>query len=247
MPRFRAGRSAGSTTFRLQDLPPEEWFSVLKTHPPDKWVSLLQAVPAEDWFFVLHVLLIRDQDLDNLAKDRQAQDHDPQKAPIAFLEGHEHRTLRPLLKLFRKYNCPGYSQCLVGPVPPLPYDPGPEVETAALRAVIEWLAPALAFPRYTTPKEQQELVELRRRLARAAEDRLRELQPAPSALPAARSLSDTERRILSHCRRQAHKGERIARWLGLSFDHVRRLLARLVREGRLRRTDRGYRTVLRAT
>jgi hypothetical protein len=55
-------------------------------------------------------------------------------------------------------------------------------------------------------------------------------------------LNGTERRILTHCRRKAHKGERIAKHLGLSWDHVRRVLARLVREGRLRKTTDGYRT-----
>jgi hypothetical protein len=59
----------------------------------------------------------------------------------------------------------------------------------------------------------------------------------------ARQLSATERRILRLCRRKAHKGERIAYHLGLSYDHVRRVLARLRREGRLRLTDDGYRTV----
>jgi hypothetical protein len=62
--------------------------------------------------------------------------------------------------------------------------------------------------------------------------------------PPARSLNETERRILARCRRKAHKGERIANWLGLSYGHVRRVLGRLVREGRLRNTaEGGYRTV----
>jgi hypothetical protein len=60
---------------------------------------------------------------------------------------------------------------------------------------------------------------------------------------AGRQLSPTERHILSHCRRKAHTGERIAHHLGLSYDHVRRVLARLVREERLRVTADGYRTV----
>jgi hypothetical protein len=58
-----------------------------------------------------------------------------------------------------------------------------------------------------------------------------------------RPLTDTERRILSHCRKKAHKGERIAQHVGLSYDHARRLLGRLVRENRLRNTADGYRTV----
>jgi hypothetical protein len=58
-----------------------------------------------------------------------------------------------------------------------------------------------------------------------------------------RRLNNTERRILAHCRRKAHTGERIAHHVGLSYDHIRRVLARLVREGRLRNTADGYRTV----
>jgi hypothetical protein len=58
-----------------------------------------------------------------------------------------------------------------------------------------------------------------------------------------RHLSNTERRILSHCRRKAHTGERIAIALSLTWDHIRRLCARLVREGHLRKAENGYRTV----
>jgi hypothetical protein len=57
------------------------------------------------------------------------------------------------------------------------------------------------------------------------------------------SLNDTELNILKHCRNKAHKGERIASHLGLSYDHTRRVLARLIRTGRLRKTNDGYRTV----
>lgn len=63
----------------------------------------------------------------------------------------------------------------------------------------------------------------------------------------ARPLSTTERRILAHCRRKAHKGERVAHHVGISNDHARRLLARLVKERRLRKAAGGYRTVQRAT
>jgi hypothetical protein len=60
---------------------------------------------------------------------------------------------------------------------------------------------------------------------------------------ASRQLNDTEKEILRHCRRRSHKGERIAQHVCLSYDHVRRLLGRLVHEGRLRNTQDGYRTV----
>jgi hypothetical protein len=57
----------------------------------------------------------------------------------------------------------------------------------------------------------------------------------------------TQVKILSYCRRKAHKGERVAHHLGLSYDHVRRVLAGLVKRGELRLTPNGYRTVQRAT
>jgi hypothetical protein len=58
-------------------------------------------------------------------------------------------------------------------------------------------------------------------------------------------LSDTERAILKLCRRKAMKGETIAshQTVGLSFDHVRRVLARLVKEERLANGPDGYRTM----
>jgi hypothetical protein len=67
------------------------------------------------------------------------------------------------------------------------------------------------------------------------------------AATAPRQPNATDRQILAHCRRKGHTGERIAHHLGLSYDHVRRVLARLVKEKRLRVTEDGYRTVRRAT
>jgi hypothetical protein len=118
--------------------------------------------------------LIRDRDLDNLAPDRHAQDRDPEKVGIAVGEQHRHRMFGKLSKLFGKWNCWEYAQLLRGERAP-PFDPDPEVEIAAVRAVSEWLAPAPTYPRYTTPQEQQELRELRRCLTRAAEVRLGQL------------------------------------------------------------------------
>jgi predicted HTH transcriptional regulator len=56
-------------------------------------------------------------------------------------------------------------------------------------------------------------------------------------------LNETKREILKHCRRKAHTGERIATHLNLSYDYVRKLLADLVKAGRLRNDSEGYRTV----
>jgi hypothetical protein len=68
-------------------------------------------------------------------------------------------------------------------------------------------------------------------------------EPRPAVRPVKRTLNATERRILAYCRRAHHKGEHISRHLGLSYEYTRRVLARLMKEGRLRNTDRGYRTV----
>jgi hypothetical protein len=71
-------------------------------------------------------------------------------------------------------------------------------------------------------------------------------QRGATASPA-RAPSPTEKRILSLCRPKAHKGESIAYKVGLSNGHIRRVLARLVRERRIQITADGYRTVQRAT
>jgi hypothetical protein len=56
-----------------------------------------------------------------------------------------------------------------------------------------------------------------------------------------RSLNPTETRILSLIRRKALAGPAIARKVGLTEPHVRRVMARLGRAGRVRTTGRGYR------
>jgi hypothetical protein len=52
----------------------------------------------------------------------------------------------------------------------------------------------------------------------------------------------TDEKIIKLVRRKAMKGETIANNLGLSYGYVRRRLALLVKKGRLRPTDNGYRT-----
>jgi hypothetical protein len=61
--------------------------------------------------------------------------------------------------------------------------------------------------------------------------------------PKDRELSETERKILRLCKRKALKGERIALKVGVTYDHARRLLAKLRKEGRLKNTADGYRTM----
>jgi hypothetical protein len=63
-----------------------------------------------------------------------------------------------------------------------------------------------------------------------------------------RPLNDTKRRSLTLCRRKAHKGATLALRVGMSYTgHIRKVLSALVKEGRLRKTEKGYRTVSRAT
>ncbi len=62
-----------------------------------------------------------------------------------------------------------------------------------------------------------------------------------------RTLNITEQSILTFCRRKPHKGEIVANEVGLAYSgHIRRVLSKLVKEGWLRMTDEGYRTVSRA-
>jgi hypothetical protein len=82
---------------------------------------------------------------------------------------------------------------------------------------------------------------------RAERRKLPPTPPADQAEPAkngaTRHLTETEQKILRLCRRVACKGESVAFRLSISYDYARRLLARLVGEGRLKKTQKGYRTV----
>jgi hypothetical protein len=131
----------------------------------------------EEWFSVLDELLVRDRALDELATDRYARDRDPEKALISAAEQHRYRMFGTLLKRLGDWNCLEYARLLMGQQS-LPYDPPPEVETRALRAVIEWVERLSSYPRYTLPEEKQELKELRDCLCRAAQDRLANLSGA---------------------------------------------------------------------
>ncbi len=59
-----------------------------------------------------------------------------------------------------------------------------------------------------------------------------------------KNLTDTQQAICRQCKRKAWKGEVIARKLNLSYDYIRRELAKLVKGGHLRKTDEGYRTTM---
>jgi hypothetical protein len=97
-----------------------------------------------------------------------------------------------LNRLFARYNCLSYEgkgylvaverdtpEEFTVSAPDLP----PETEKAALNAILYWLKPAPYYPPFTTPRERQELQELRRRLARAAQDRLKALDGSEPAVP----------------------------------------------------------------
>src|SRR5262249_24720398 len=98
-------------------------------------------------------------------------------SPISAVERHRHRMLGALLRRLHDWNFLEYVRLLMGQQP-LPYDPPPEVETRALRAVIEWEERLSGYPRYTSLGEKQDLKELRDDLDRAAKARLQQLQQA---------------------------------------------------------------------
>jgi hypothetical protein len=72
-------------------------------------------------------------------------------------------------------------------------------------------------------------------------------EASPTERDAPRQLSDSEKQILALVRSKSLKGEVISQKLGISYDHCRRLLGRLTREGKLRNSENGYRTVKGAT
>lgn len=56
-------------------------------------------------------------------------------------------------------------------------------------------------------------------------------------------LNQTEKKILSLCRRRHYKGELLANKVGLAYDYARRVFAKLVKAKLLRNDENGYRTV----
>jgi len=126
--------------------------------------------------------MVRDRELDQRAMDSYAKDQNPEKAPIGVRDRHDSRMLGALTRVWRNYGCDGYNRCLFGQEP-LPYDPGAEVESAALHGVLTWLTVAPTYPRYTTPEQQRELRQLRRCLQDAAKKRLRQLERCQETQP----------------------------------------------------------------
>jgi hypothetical protein len=125
-----------------------------------------------EWPTALDDLLGRYWELERLAPGR-----DPEMAPVAHMQFLRWAVYR-LNQLLRRNNCAGYygvnltdKQCTVF-APPAP----PEIEAAALHAILEWLEPAPTYPPFTRDDEKHELLKLRRRLARAVEVRLRYLE-----------------------------------------------------------------------
>jgi hypothetical protein len=125
-----------------------------------------------DWYALLNRLLILDQSLDQLARDRYAKDGDPEKPPVTP----HHRLLTSrLFSLFRDFGCASWlAKLLRGD--DFPASVLAEEEKAALHALIEWLKRFAGYPHYTRPKEKRQLEELRDRLERAVLDRLEQLE-----------------------------------------------------------------------
>jgi hypothetical protein len=102
---------------------------------------------------------------------------------------------------------------------------------------IEW-APAPPWPELTADERKAELARIGNRLA--GEDAAMAVPDRTATVEA--TVNATQKKIISLCRRKAYDGNTIARKLGLSYDHTRRVLAALVRDGHLANTSNGYRT-----
>jgi hypothetical protein len=124
------------------------------------------------------------------------------------------------------------------------------------------------YPLHATRESVERWVSLIRNVARTADDKqscdecyadldgdlalIRESRPdlcldageaKPTVTPLAGKLNPTKRKILSLCRRKALPASSIAHKIELSQEHTRRVLAELMRDGRLKNGSAGYRTV----
>jgi hypothetical protein len=135
-----------------------------------------QSVP--EWVSALDTLLQRYWDLEQLAPNRDLEGAHIASAMQQVRSQHVRWRADRLNRRFANANCAQY-QVEITPTEymvTVPAEPPPDVETAALHAVLDWLKPAADYPPYTTPEEQQELVELRRRVIQFARDRLNVLE-----------------------------------------------------------------------
>jgi hypothetical protein len=89
---------------------------------------------------------------------------------------------------------------------------------------LKWICEALAAHKPSTPSQR---------------GRGRKDPPAP----AKRELHPTEKRFLAYCRTKARKGTLVAHHIDRSYERVRAIAARLIKEGRLTTVEGGYRTV----
>jgi hypothetical protein len=138
-----------------------------------------------DWLSALAAYLGRDRDLDPRIGREPGAGTSPGDYP--GLREFHFWSNRRLAARFRDFGCTRYVTWLTGGFdlqsndlefkgerPPI--NPTLEEESAALRAVLDWLSPLPTYPRFTTPKEREELLGLRRRAGRAAQIRLRQLE-----------------------------------------------------------------------
>jgi hypothetical protein len=147
-----------------------------------------------EWLSALKAYLVRDRDLDQRVRNSD-RDLPGSRKHYSGPREHHYWLIRRLAGLFGTNGCTAYRTWLTGGIDLYSFDlefkgtcpptnPTPEEESAALRAVLEWLVPTPVSPRSATPKERQELLALLRRARRAATDRLRQLEHETTPPPA---------------------------------------------------------------
>jgi hypothetical protein len=132
------------------------------------------------WITALDIYLEFDRRLDPQIRDGNDK-------PIPLREHHS-PLMRSLGYILCRHGVRQYAKWLVkvddlsngyveyiGDRGPAPVDQLPDVEMAALSAVIEWLTPAPQFPRAATDNQKSKLLQLRRDLKRQAQARLTQL------------------------------------------------------------------------
>jgi hypothetical protein len=143
----------------------------------------MSKMPIPEWLSALDSLFVRYWELEQLARRR-----DPDPLVLAgdpLTATQTYRVMEQLNRLLKRYRCGGYLASggyYVWLTPEgvetlQPSNHTPELETAALNAVLDWLKPPTEILVHATPKESGELRVLRRRLHQAAQKQMRALVP----------------------------------------------------------------------
>lgn len=120
----------------------------------------------DEWGNALIAYLVRDRDIDRKAPERYEKDPNPEKAPITL---HHGALSGRLFSILRRRQCWNLVNCLGrGDL----YNPTPEDELGAARAVNDWLAETPTYPPYASCEEIEELRALRQALVIALHRRL---------------------------------------------------------------------------